>query len=176
DLDCTALAGPFDGGGQQPATDTAAALVGAHDEIVDLHDLVDAALRTRHDPRDQHRHAQHTKLALRDQKRHGGVRQPRHHLLTRMLWVIEQVAERIRVSRTCQPHANRGRRHGFYLGINDRHLILRLRPRRGPEALSRNTEAAGKRRLRQVTTLRAAYFGDVKYQPFWSRFVIIHIL
>jgi hypothetical protein len=50
-----------------------------------------------------------------------------------------------------------------------------LRFRRGPEALSRNTEAAGKRRLRQVTTLRAAYFGDVKYQPFWSRFVSMRL-
>jgi len=32
------------------------------------------------------------------------------------------------------------------------------------------------RRLRQVTTLRAAYFSDVKYQPFWSRFVVMSIL
>ena len=30
--------------------------------------------------------------------------------------------------------------------------------------------------FRQVTTLRAAYFSSVKYQSFWSRFVIMGIL
>jgi len=32
------------------------------------------------------------------------------------------------------------------------------------------------RRLRLVMTMRAAYVSDVKYQPFWSRFVIMAIL
>jgi hypothetical protein len=51
-----------------------------------------------------------------------------------------------------------------------------LRSRRGPEAYSRNKEAAGMRRLCQVMTFRAAYVSSVKYQPFWSRFVVIAIL
>jgi hypothetical protein len=64
----------------------------------------------------------------------------------------------------------------LFFSFNDRHLVLRLRSRRGPEAYSRNTEAAGMRRLCQVMTFRAAYVSSVKYQPFWSRFVVIGIL
>ena len=41
---------------------------------------------------------------------------------------------------------------------------------------SRNKEAAGMRRLCQVMTFRAAYVSSVKYQPFWSRFVVMRIL
>ena len=97
-------------------------------------------------------------------------------LLTRMRRIIEQRGERGAVTRARQAHAYRRRQRRPVLSFNDRHLVLRLRSRRGPEALSRNTEAAGKRRLRQVTTLRAAYFSSVKYQPFWSRFVVMDIV
>ena len=176
DLRGTPLTRPFDDGRQQAPSDPLAALVGMDDEIVDLDHLVHAAARLGHDAREQHGDAQHADLALRHQERRARGLQPCQHLLARMRRVVEQGGERRAVTRARQAHAYRRRQRRSVFSFNDRHLVLRLRSRRGPEALSRNTEAAGKRRLRQVTTLRAAYFSSVKYQPFWSRFVVMDIL
>ncbi len=147
-----------------------------HHKIVDFDDLVHAAAWLGHDAREQHGDAQHAHLALRHQQRRSRRLQPRHHLLLCMSRIVEQRRQHVAVARPGQAHAYRRRQCRSLLSLDDRHLVLRLRSRRGPEALSRNTEAAGKRRLRQVTTLRAAYFSSVKYQPFWSRFVSMGIL
>jgi len=98
------------------------------------------------------------------------------HLLAGMLGAVEQLAQRVEIARTGQSYAYRRRRQRRSLPLSfndDRHLVLRLRFRRGPEAHSRNTEAAGMRRLRQVMPLRAAYVSSVKYQLFRIRVVLM---
>ena len=172
-----ALAGTIDGSGEQASTDTPATLIRADHEIVDLDHLVRTAAFQWHQAGHQHRYGENPELALGDQQGRAGRLQPGQHLIAGMRPVVQELAQLLGVTRPGQPHADRQwRRCRFQLCFDDRHLVLRFAVHRGPEARSRNEEAAGSGGFRQVMTIRAAYVSDVKYQPFWSRFMIMGIL